>query len=80
MRVIIAGVALQDEEELMGLMHTVYSPDVPIEDVASGRVYVPADDLVGAVAEQLGLVRADLTDDQQASIQAFITWAQREDS
>lgn len=79
MATVIAGVTLQDEEELMGLMHTVYSPHIPIEDLATGRTYVPADDLEGAVAEQLGLVPADLTPEQRASIQAFITWAQEAD-
>jgi hypothetical protein len=72
----IAGVTLQDEEELMGLLHTVYSPIIPILDVATGRTIVPADDLPGAVAEQLGLDPADLTDEQRASIDGFIKWAE----
>jgi predicted ATP-dependent Lon-type protease len=76
----VAGVALEDEEELMGLLHTIYSPNIPIQDVATGRTFVPADDLPGAVAEQLGLDPAALTDEQRASIDRFIQWAEEETS
>lgn len=70
----VAGVVVEDEEELMGLVHTIVNGTIPImrED---GSSYVPADDLTGAVAEQLGLSRDDLTDQQRAEIGELIFWA-----
>lgn len=70
----IAGVEV-DGATLDGMMMTVYLPDVPIEDAATGETYVPGDDMVGALAEHLGLARDSLTEAQRRGIEAFIKWA-----
>lgn len=72
----IAGVVLEDQEDLQGLVHTILSPSIPIEDVATGQTYTPADDLTAAVALQLGLVPSELTEGQRGSIEGFIFWVQ----
>ena len=72
----IAGVRLEDDEQLTQLLHTVISKDTPIRR-QDGTSLVPADDLVGAVAEQLGLDPATVTEDERASIVAFIRWVEQ---
>lgn len=67
----IAGVYLEDEEMFQGFVMTVAMPDMPITDGVTTEV--PADDLPGWIARELGLDPNNLTDRQASEIAQFIT-------
>lgn len=59
------------EDTFDGLAMTVALPDIPIID-DDGSKEVPADDLPGFIAREIGLDPAELTDEQRDGIAKFI--------
>jgi hypothetical protein len=67
----LAGVPI-DEEFHQSLANIVATPDIPITDGTTTEV--PADDLPGFIAREIGLDPDRLSDAQRADITWFITY------